>query len=242
VPSASAALRLRDDVRAGLRAHADPSKAAPMQAYMKSAMPYLGVTAPALYALCRELFARHVLPDRAAWADAVRLLWREAVHREERYAAIVLTGRREYDGYQRIAALPLYRDLIVSGAWWDLVDPIATQRLHLLLRRDRASMTTRMRAWAGGPDIWLRRSAILCQIKMKDETDLGLLHDCIAQSMDSREFFLRKAIGWALREHAKTDAANVLRYVRAHRDRLSSLSKREALKAALRAGTLSSVP
>ena len=221
-----------------LRAQADAGRAPAMQAYMKSAMPYYGVPAPALAAICRDVFSRHPLPSRSVWQDAVRRLWRDATHREERYAAIALTGVRAADAWQRIGVLPLYRELLVTGAWWDLVDPIATARLPVVLARDRARMSARMRAWAAGRDMWLRRAAILCQIKMKGETDLALLYDAIEPSIESREFFLRKAIGWALREHAKTDAAEVLRYVRAHRTRLSALSKREALKAQLRDGTL----
>jgi 3-methyladenine DNA glycosylase AlkD len=234
--------RLSEELRSTLRAHADATKAGPMQAYMKSEMPYLGVQTPLLSAACREVFARHHLPTRSLWHTAVRTLWWDAQHREERYAAIVLTGRPEYDEFQRWTSLPLYEELVVSGAWWDLVDPIATQRLHVLLKRDRARMTSRMRSWARGRDTWLRRSAILCQTKMKGETDLDLLYDCIEPSIDSAEFFLRKAIGWALRERAKTDAREVLRYVRARRDRLSGLSKREALKAQLRNGSLAAVP
>jgi 3-methyladenine DNA glycosylase AlkD len=234
--------RLRADVGAALRAHANPERAAGTQAYMKSEMPYFGVSMPLLYAECRELFARHPLASRDAWEEAVRALWWEATHREERYAAIVLTGHKAYDQHQRLAVLPLYRELVVSGAWWDLVDPIATSRLHVLLERDRARMSARMRAWARGSDIWLRRCAILCQAKLKGRTDLALLYDCIEPSLDRPEFFLRKAIGWALREHAKTDAPEVLRYVREHRDHLSSLSKREALKAQLRSGALADIP
>lgn len=234
--------RLAVDVRAALRARADAAKAGPMQAYMKSGMPYLGVSAPVLYHACREVFSRYQLATREAWQDAVRALWWGATHREERYAAIVLTGRKEYDAFQRVTSLPLYRELVVSGAWWDLVDPIATSRLHVLLARDRTRMSARMRSWARCDDLWLRRCAILCQAKMKSETDLRLFYDCIEPSMERPEFFLRKAIGWALREYAKTDAAEVLRYVRQHRDRLSGLSKREALKAQLRSGALDDVP
>jgi 3-methyladenine DNA glycosylase AlkD len=230
------------EVRAALRARADPDRAAGMQAYMKSAMPYFGVSMPVLSAICRDVFARHALPTRALWQDGVRTLWRDATHREERYAAIALTGVRACDTWQRIDVLPLYCELLVSGAWWDLVDPIATARLHVLLTRDRARMSARMRAWARGRDMWLRRAAILCQIKLKRDTDLALLYDAIESSIDSREFFLRKAIGWALREHAKTDPAEVLRYVRRNRTRLSPLSKREALKAQLRDGTVREVP
>jgi 3-methyladenine DNA glycosylase AlkD len=233
---------IRAEIRAGLRARADAARAPAMQAYMKSAMPYYGVGMPAVYALCRDVFGRRVLPTCQIWQGAVLALWREATHREERYAAIVLTGARPYDAWQRIGVLPLYRELMVSGAWWDLVDPIATARLPLLLVRDRTRMSARLRAWARGEDIWLRRAAILSQLKLKGDTDLALLYDTIEPSIDSREFFLRKAIGWALREHAKTDPAEVLRYVRAHRTRLDNLSKREAVKAQLGAGSLSAIP
>jgi 3-methyladenine DNA glycosylase AlkD len=213
-----------------------------MRAYLKSTMPCLGVTLPLVVAACREVYGTHTFETCDAWSAAVQTLWRDAIHREERYAAIELARRREYDAWQRVGVLPLYRDLIVSGAWWDLVDPIATERLPLLVARDGSRMAARMRAWARGDDIWLRRSAIICQIKRKGATDLTLLYDCIEPSIERREFFLRKAIGWALREHAKTDAAEVLRYVRAHRSRLSGLSKREALKARLRDGSLTDVP
>jgi 3-methyladenine DNA glycosylase AlkD len=233
---------LREEIRAALLARADNGRAAAMQAYMKSAMPYFGVTAPAVQAVCREVFPRHPLPVRAMWQEAVLTLWRDATHREERYVAIALTGVRACDVWQRIDVLPLYRELLVSGAWWDLVDPIATARLPVLLARDRARMAARLRAWAAGRDMWLRRAAILCQIKRKGDTDLALLYDAIEPSIESREFFLRKAIGWALREHAKTDPAEVLRFVRAHRTRLSGLSKREAIKAQLRDGSLREVP
>jgi 3-methyladenine DNA glycosylase AlkD len=87
-----------------------------------------------------------------------------------------------------------------------------------------------MLAWSRSKDLWKRRTSILCQLGFKAETDLGLLYECIAPSLGSREFFLQKAIGWALRQYAWTDGAEVRRYVRLNRDRLSALSSREALK------------
>jgi 3-methyladenine DNA glycosylase AlkD len=87
-----------------------------------------------------------------------------------------------------------------------------------------------MRAWSRAGDLWKRRSAVLCQLSFKRDTDLELLYECIERAMDEREFFLRKAIGWALREYAKTDPAEVRRYVRQHAQRLSPLSQREALR------------
>jgi len=87
-----------------------------------------------------------------------------------------------------------------------------------------------MLAWSRSRNLWKRRSAILCQLSFKHETDLDLLYACMEPSLNSREFFLRKAIGWALRQYAWTDPGEVQRYVREHADRLSSLSRREALK------------
>jgi 3-methyladenine DNA glycosylase AlkD len=224
---------LLDAVRAGLAARADPAKAPQMQAYMKSAMPYRGVPTPALRALCREVFAAPRLATAAVWRDTALALWRGAAYREERYAAIELTGHRFYRDFQTMAALPMYEEMIVTGAWWDYVDVLASHRLGELLRRFPAPMTRTMRAWARSRDLWKRRSAILCQLSFKRDTDRALLYEAIERAMDEPEFFLRKAIGWALREYAKSEPDEVVRYVRRHAARLSPLSQREALRRVL---------
>jgi 3-methyladenine DNA glycosylase AlkD len=120
--------------------------------------------------------------------------------------------------------------MIVDGAWWDHVDAIVTQRFWPILQSDRDAMKTAMLAWSRDDNMWKRRSAILCQIKAKAATDLDFLYACIEPNLDSTEFFLRKAIGWALRQYAWTDPAEVKRYVAANETRLSGLSRREALK------------
>lgn len=217
-------------LRKKLREVADPARAPGMQAYMKSGMPYLGVQAVPLRKVCRAVFGGLSWRDSGAWQRDVLALWRGAAFREERHAAIELTGVRAAGAFQRLEALPLYEEMIVTGAWWDYVDTIATQRLWVLLGNESAAMKRAMLAWSTDADMWKRRGAILCQIKAKDKTDLDLLYACIEPSLDSKEFFLRKAIGWALRQYAWTDPAEVRRYVAAHADRLSGLSRREALK------------
>jgi 3-methyladenine DNA glycosylase AlkD len=124
----------------------------------------------------------------------------------------------------------MYEEMIVTGAWWDYVDVLATHRLGDLLRAHPASMARTLRGWSRGRDLWKRRSAILAQLHFKQDTDLPLLYSCIEPSLASKEFFLRKAIGWALRQYAWTDPAEVRRYVRANEGHLSPLSRREALK------------
>lgn len=213
-----------------LTAAADPSRAPAMQAYMKSAMPFLGVSAVPLRAVCKRVFADLRYDDPEDWCADVLAIWRSARFREQRYAAIELTAIRAARPFQRIDALSMYEEMIVTGAWWDVVDAIATQRLWPILRNDPAAMRQAMLDWARGANMWKRRSAILCQLPARGATDLELLYACIEPSLDSREFFLRKAIGWALRQYARTDAEEVRRYVSAHENRLSGLSRREALK------------
>jgi 3-methyladenine DNA glycosylase AlkD len=127
-------------------------------------------------------------------------------------------------------ALPLYEEMITTGAWWDYVDSIASHRLGELLRRYPKELPAILRDWAVSDDLWKRRSAILAQLGFKGNTDLKLLYDCMRPSLQRPEFFLRKAIGWALRQYAWTDTKEVLRFVKAHEKQLSPLSKREALK------------
>ena len=217
-------------VRRELRASADPAKAPAMRAYMKSAMPYYGVNSPEQNSIWKRVFRGRVIADEASWQGTVLALWRSARFREERYAAIALSGERAYDVFQTVAALPMYEELIVTGAWWDYVDVVAGKRIGTLLSRFPREMKPIVRAWSRSPDLWKRRSAILAQLGFKDATDLTLLYACIEPNLDDREFFIRKAIGWALRQYAWTDAKEVQRYVRANRTRMSGLSVREALK------------
>ena len=145
-------------------------------------------------------------------------------------AAFALTGLPAARGFQHIEALPMYEEMVVTGAWWDYVDGVAGQRFWTLLQNDREAMTKAMLAWSTDDNVWKRRSSIICQLHAKAATDLELLYACIEPSIESKEFFLRKAIGWALRQYARTDPAEVRRYVARNEHRLSALSRREALK------------
>jgi 3-methyladenine DNA glycosylase AlkD len=218
------------EVRAALKAAADPVKALQMQAYMKSSMPYRGVDSPRQKRIWRQTFAAHPLSSAAQWRACALSLWRDATHREERYAAIALTDLPRYEMYRDRTALPMVEEMIVTGAWWDLVDPLATHHLGDIVRSDPSRIKPLIRRWARDQNLWKRRAAILCQIRFKTETDLDLLYACIEPNLDDRNFFIRKAIGWALRQYAWTDPKEVARYVKSNHMRLSPLSVREALK------------
>jgi len=192
-----------------------------MQAYLKSAMPLYGVPRAGHREIARVL---PPLEGFDAWRDAVLELWRGAEHREERYVALDLIALPRYRAYRTMDALPIYEELIVTGAWWDLVDPVATRRLEELW----PDVVPVLRRWSAGDDMWLRRSAIIAQVNRKGDTDFPLLAELIEPNRGDREFFIRKAIGWALREYAKTDPRTVAAYCDTHE--LSRLSRREALK------------
>jgi 3-methyladenine DNA glycosylase AlkD len=217
-------------LRAGLAERADPAKAAGMQAYMKSSMPYRGVSSPIQQQMYRDVLPGYPIGTFDDWQSTILALWNEASFREERYAALALLGYRRYLLFRTLEALPLYAELIVSGAWWDLVDGLATHEVGDLLRRESATMRPTLLSWSRGPDAWLRRTAIICQVGFKHTTDQDLLYACIEPNLAERGFFLRKAIGWALREYAKAAPDEVLRYVTEHEHELSGLSKKEALK------------
>jgi len=212
---------LVETVRAELAARARPEKAPDMQAYLKSAMPVYGVPR----AGHREV-ARLVPPldGFEAWRSFVLELWRGAEHREERYVALDVLALPRYRAFRTMEALPLYEELIVTGAWWDLVDPVATRRLEELF----PDVVPILRAWSVSEDMWLRRSAIIAQVNRKADTDFPLLAELIEPNRGDREFFIRKAIGWALREYSKTNPSAVASYCASHE--LSGLSRREALK------------
>jgi 3-methyladenine DNA glycosylase AlkD len=235
-PHAQPRTDLVEAVRETLADHADPARAPGQQAYMKSEMPYRGLTTPVLRKALRPLLAdpAYRLEDRDEWEATVRALWDGAGYREERYAALSLAGHRTYAAWAReVSVVPLYRHLVETGAWWDYVDEIASHRVGEVLRAHPESEAARMREWARDPDLWVRRTAILSQLSSKELTDRQLLVDVIEPNVADREFFIRKAIGWALREHAHVGAEAsewVRQVVAGFGERLSPLSRREALK------------
>jgi 3-methyladenine DNA glycosylase AlkD len=221
--------KLAARVRAELALAADPTRAPGMQAYMKSVMPYRGVKIPELRAICKRLFAENGPSTRDGWHSAVLELWRDAKFREERYVAMELAGHKRYASYRTPDAMPMLEEMIVTGAWWDHVDG-AAQIVAEILRSHPNEMRPIMRMWSTDSSLWKRRVSIICQISFKKETDLELLYANIDPNLADRDFFIRKAIGWALRAYAWTDPAEVSLYVRRHSSRLSGLSRREALK------------
>ncbi|MDQ0678084.1 3-methyladenine DNA glycosylase AlkD [Arthrobacter pascens] len=214
-------------IRRALEERADPARAAGVQAYMKSSIPSLGVRVPDVRRLTAAAAAAYPFESLEHLQSTALELWRQAAWREERYAAIDLTGLPL--AAREPLMLPVYEEIIRSGAWWDFVDGVG-DRLCALLQAHRPMMTALLRRWSRDEDFWIRRASVTAQLKAKAGTDPKLLRDVIEANMADQEFFIRKAIGWSLREYGKTDPDWVRQFVAMHGEQLSPLSRREALR------------
>lgn len=214
-------------VQSALTEQANPDKAARMQAYMKTEMPFYGVQKPGLIPVLRHVVKNFPPSTRAEYERLVLALWR-LPHREEKYIAQRVAVKHRQ--FMVPASLSLYRRFVVEGAWWDFVDEASTHMVRELVLEFPSEVWPRVDTWIDADDMWLRRSAIICQVGAKERTDADRLFSFCEQRAFEKEFFIRKAIGWSLREYAKTDAAAVAAFATSHREDLSGLSYREATK------------
>jgi 3-methyladenine DNA glycosylase AlkD len=202
----------------------DPDKAAPMSAYMRHQFAFLGIPAPLRQASNKAVFSSLGVKHKLLKTELVSALW-ELPEREYQYTAL------EYlhlcHKHMEKVHLDLLEVLICTKSWWDTVDSLAPLVGMVVLRHPK--LLERTDAWATHDNFWLRRVAILYQLRYKRQTDVGRLFAAIVQNISDKEFFIRKAIGWALREYARTDARAVQEFVLEHPE-MSGLSRREALK------------
>jgi 3-methyladenine DNA glycosylase AlkD len=208
-------------VRAALQPLADPARAAGMAAYMKERFPFLGVQTPDRRAALKPLM-RDFRGDPVA---AAQILWQEP-EREFQYVAcdLLRTQAEELSPAQ----LPALEALVTAKSWWDTVDGLA-QTMGLLVLRER-KLIARMDQLIRDENLWLRRVALLHQLGWKSETDQERLFRYCLLCAPEREFFIRKAIGWALRQYARTAPDTVRAFLLAHQGVLSALTIREAGK------------
>lgn len=216
-------MTLVDDIRRALQAAAQPERAPAQQAYMKSSMPFLGIRLPEVRRLARTLGAGE--SDAAALGAAARTLWDEASHREERYAAMALLALPPLRGARE--SLPLIEHMVRTGQWWDITDELSGRVRDLLVAHPE-QIAPVIRAWARDADLWMRRVAILSQLTRRSGFDVQLFTDVIVPNLADSEFFIRKAIGWALRDRARVDPDGVRAFV--DERGVTGLSRREALK------------
>ncbi|WP_055697596.1 DNA alkylation repair protein [Streptomyces silaceus] len=207
-------------------AAADPERAAQMRAYMKDVAPFLGLTSPVRREVSRTVLAGTARPDEDDCAAVALACW-ELPEREYAYFAVDYLRRhvkRCSSGF-----LPVARHLVTTHPWWDTVDALAAHVVGGLVAADPALRTV-MDEWIEDENLWVARTALLHQLRHKDATDTDRLFTYCARQAGHPDFFIRKAIGWCLREYAKTDPEAVRAFVTRERSRLAPLSVREALK------------
>ncbi|MFG2503653.1 DNA alkylation repair protein [Streptomyces sp. NPDC048441] len=205
---------------------ADPVRAAQAQAYMKNIAPFLGLPTPLRRDLSRTVLAGTPRPDEADCAAIALRCW-ELPEREYAYFAVDYLRRhvkRCSSGF-----LPVARHLVTTVSWWDTVDALASHVVGGLVAAD-PKLTAEMDAWIGDQDLWVARTALLHQLRYKEATDTERLFAYCLRQSGHPDFFIRKAIGWCLREYAKTDPDAVRDFVERERGHLAPLSAREALK------------
>jgi 3-methyladenine DNA glycosylase AlkD len=201
----------------------DSLRAMEMAAYMRDQFSYFGVPAPALRKIERAAFAGLPRPAAGDLREFALACWSRD-EREFQYAAC--------DYLRKFAAgpdfLPTARTLIVTKSWWDTVDPLATRVVGDLVRAHPA-LVPAMDEWSAEENLWLVRTAILHQLHYGGATDTDRLFGYCERQAGHPDFFVRKAIGWALRHYARTDPGAVRAFVAATPS-LSPLSRREAMK------------
>lgn len=217
--------RYIEPLKSLFQAKADPKTAEPMAAYMRNKFPYLGIKSPLRRQLEREFVNEYGLPTLEDLSPILLDLW-DLPEREYQYAALMLLGKFEKklppDFVETIETL------LTTKPWWDTVDTIAGNTVGTHFKRFPEVRETKLEEWRTSDDFWLRRTCILFQLKYKTDTDFGLLKAIIHENLGSKEFFINKAIGWALRQYTRIDPEGVRTFVA--ETALAPLSAREALK------------
>ncbi|MBD9734115.1 DNA alkylation repair protein [Streptomyces sp. H28] len=226
VPASPLADTVLDRLTAVYPTAADPQRAVGVRAYMKDVAPFLGLATPVRRALSRTVVEGLPRPTEADCTAIALRCW-DLPEREYQYFAVDYL--RRHVRHCSSGFLPVARHLLTTVPWWDTVDLLAAHVVGALVAADR-DLAAEMDAWSGDADLWLVRTALLHQLRYKERTDTARLFGYCVRQSGHPGFFVRKAIGWCLREYAKTDPEAVRAFVARERDRLAPLSVREALK------------
>lgn len=200
-------------------------KAAKMSSYMKNQFIYLGIQKPERAALEKAFVKANDKSNYAELKEIILILWRQP-EREFQYTAMELMLKSKI--WKHAEAITLLESCVLDKSWWDTVDLLASRMIGPYFQQFPEKRDVYVQRWLNGDNMWLQRVCIIFQLNYKTETDESLLISCITKHMFSKEFFIRKAIGWALRQYARYKPDAVIQFVNSHH--LSPLSKREALK------------
>ncbi|MGG1398852.1 DNA alkylation repair protein [Bacillus salipaludis] len=205
--------------------HRIEANAGPMAKYMKNHFPFLGIKTSQRRELEKQFFHETGILKKPFHPGFVLELW-DKTEREYQYTALVYLDKLQKKLQKE--DLAFLEGLITTKSWWDSVDVLAPKPVGTIAQKFPEVIGETIESWAVHENMWLRRASILFQLKCKQETREEILYEYIRRNADSKEFFIQKAIGWALREYSKTNPASVRKFIESHK--LAPLSVREGSK------------
>ncbi len=205
--------------------NANPQRARQMEAYMRNQFSFYGIPAPLRKQIIRTHVPYYFWDFQEQFLDFIHQCWLQD-HREFKYLGLDLSRRfvKKLD----VHALPFFEQKIGESSWWDTVDGIAPNILGYIVKSSPETMISYCQNWIENDNFWYQRSAIILQLTYREKTNTELLAECIKRRAGSKEFFIQKAIGWALRQYAKTNPDWVRRFI--SKNKIAPLSIREAMK------------
>jgi len=214
-----------DTLEAEFKANANPIIASQQKAYMKGKFDYFGLKSPLRRTIQQPFLAKQYLPSKTELTSLVKVLWAKP-QREFQYVAqeLCLKYSKQFDKEDIV----LFEYMITHKSWWDTVDYMAANLVGSYFIKYPELRRSFVEKWINSNDMWLQRTAIIFQLKYKNEVDTELLSVAILSMLGSKEFFINKAIGWALRQYGKFNPTWVINFC--GKTELSNLSRKEALR------------
>lgn len=216
-----------NEITKGLRKYANESNAKAMTNYMLGQFIFYGVKKPERNLICKPLYAQLKGKISEPWIlETAKILWAKS-EREYHYVALDI-----FEKHKKLItpkSFKLLDQMIVSHSWWDSVDGISSYAIAPMVLK-YPEMKEKMERYAVDRNMWRNRISIIHQLLYKERTDKEFLFRICELHMHREEFFIRKAIGWALRQYAKTNRKEVYAFVEKNKHKLSALSYKEALK------------
>lgn len=205
--------------------HTNANRAVQQKAYMRGQFEYYGLSTTERREIQKPFFIKAFLPQKNEVTEIIKILW-EKPQREYHYFAQELAFK--YTNQLEKKDIVLFEYMVMHKSWWDTVDHIANKLMGTYFKMYPEQRQKYVQKWLASNNIWLQRSALLFQLKYKQDVDTEILSNCINALLESKEFFINKAIGWVLREYSRTNPKWVVDFV--NTTALSPLSKKEALR------------
>lgn len=207
-----------------LEARADTARALDMSRYMKNQFPFFGIQAPVRDGICKPYFKEVKKEKKIDW-DFVEYCWRHEKRECQYVAALYLKSMQKF---LEITDFEKLKKLVIKKSWWDTVDTLDKVIGSLVYQNE--TLKKEILKWSVDDNIWLRRVAIDHQLLRKEKTDTDLLEKILVNNLNHTEFFVNKAIGWALRDYSKTNPRWVKYFIEKYKNNMVPLSIREASK------------